>query len=331
MTKFQEIIQAIDGVENIVITAHKSPDGDSIGSSMGIYHYLRWKNKKVQICHPDPFPNFLSWVPEVDQVLNFEENEEQIVHAMAKADLIFALDYNHPSRIGDSMASLLEGKRNKTVMIDHHLNPADFAYISLSQPEVCSTAQLVYELIVADNKEFLNASMGEPLYLGIMTDTGSFRFNSVTPRTHEILASLLEVGVNHTAIHEAVFGQNSLDQLRLRSYAICNKLEIIENGKVAILSLSEQELNDYNYIKGDTEGLVNVALSIAGVKLAVFLQEKDGKVKISFRSKEEQVVNQLAADQFEGGGHAYASGGINFDSLEPTIAKLKKVLHTYVI
>jgi len=331
MTKFQEIIQAIDAAENIIITAHKSPDGDSIGSSMGLYHYLRWKNKNVQICHPDPFPNFLSWVPDVDQVLNFEENEEQIVHAMAKADLIFALDYNHPSRIGDSMAPVLEGKRDKTIMIDHHLNPADFAFISVSQPEVCSTAQLVYELIVSDNKEFLNASMGEPLYLGIMTDTGSFRFNSVTPRTHEILASLLEAGVNHTAIHEAVFGQNSLDQLRLRSYAICNKLEIIESGKVAILSLSEQELNDYNYIKGDTEGLVNVALSVSGVKLAVFLQEKDGKVKISFRSKEDQAVNQLASDHFEGGGHAYASGGINFDSLEATIDKLKKVVHTYVI
>ncbi len=331
MTTFQEIIQAINGVDNIVITAHKSPDGDSIGSSMALYHYLKWKNKNVQICHPDPYPNFLSWIPDVDNVLNFEENEEQIIHAMAKAELIFALDYNQPSRLGDGMASLLDGKRDKTVMIDHHLYPDDFAFLSMSQPDVCSTAQLIYELIVSDSEGLLNDTMGTPIYLGIMTDTGSFRFNSVTPRTHEILANLLDIGVNHTAIHEAVYGQNSINQLRLRSHAICNNLEIIENGKVAILWLSEKELEQYHYLKGDTEGLVNVALSVTGVKLAVYLQEKDNKVKISFRSKENQSVNVLASDHFEGGGHAYASGGINFDSLENTIVKLKNVIHSYVV
>ncbi len=331
MTKYQEIIQALETAENIVITAHKSPDGDSIGSSLALYHYLKWKNKKVQICHPDAYPNFLSWLPDVNQVLNFEDNQEQIEHAISKADIIFALDYNHPSRLGDAMSPLLESKREKTIMIDHHLNPADFAFISVSETSVCSTAQLIYELIVSDSKGLINETMGIPIYLGIMTDTGSFRFNSVTPRTHEVLAHLLESGVNHTAIHEAVFGQNSLNQLRLRSYAICNKLDIIENGKVAIMSLSEAELEEYHYEKGDTEGLVNVALSVTGVKMAVYLQEKDGKVKISFRSKEDQSVNQLAADHFEGGGHAYASGGINFDTLEATIDKLKKVVHAYVI
>jgi phosphoesterase RecJ-like protein len=331
MTKYKEIIRAIDGAENIVITAHKSPDGDSIGSSLALYHYLKWKNKKVQICHPDAYPNFLSWLPDIDNVLNYEENKELIDHAIGKADLIFALDYNHPSRLGDDMSPVLNGKIDKTIMIDHHLNPADFAFLTISETDVCSTAQLIYELIVSDEKGLINESMGTPIYLGIMTDTGSFRFNSVTPRTHEILAHLLASGVNHTAIHEAVFGQNSLNQLRLRSYAICNKLEIIEQGKVAILSLSEQELEDYHYEKGDTEGLVNVALSVTGVKMAVYLQEKEGKVKISFRSKEDQAVNQLAADHFDGGGHAYASGGINFDTLEATIEKFKKVVHSYIL
>jgi phosphoesterase RecJ-like protein len=331
MTKFQEIIQAIDAVDNIVITAHRSPDGDSIGSSMALYHYLKWKNKNVQICHPDAYPNFLAWLPDVDQVLSFDENQEQIEHAISKADLIFALDYNHPSRLGDGMAPLLDGKREKTIMIDHHLNPADFAFISVSQTDVCSTSQLIYELIISDGEGLINETMGTPIYLGIMTDTGSFRFNSVTQRTHEVIGNLLAADVNHTAIHEAVFGQNSLNQLRLRSYAICNKLEIIEEGKVAILSLSEKELEEYHYEKGDTEGLVNIALSVSGVKMAIYLQEKDEKVKISFRSKEDQSVNLLAADHFEGGGHAYASGGINFDNLEATINKLKKVIHSYVL
>lgn len=331
MTKYQEIIQAVEAANHIVITAHKSPDGDSIGSSMGLYEYLKNKDKKVTICHPDPYPNFLTWVPNVDEILNFEEHAETIKEAFTQADLIFALDYNHPSRLGDEMSVLMADAKNKTIMMDHHLNPADFAFISLSEPAVCSTSQLVYELVAEDGLDKLNAAIGIPLYLGIMTDTGSFRFNSVTPRTHEILAHLLSAGVNHTDIHEAVFGQNSLNQLRLRSYAICNKLEIIEEGKVAVMSLSSSELDAYHYEKGDTEGLVNVALSVTGVKLAVYLQEKDGKVKISFRSKGNQAVNQLAGDHFEGGGHAMASGGISYVPLAETIEKLKSVIHSYVI
>jgi phosphoesterase RecJ-like protein len=331
MNQFKEIIEAVNSASKIVITAHRSPDGDSIGSSMALYHWLKSKSKEVSICHPDPYPNFLAWLPSVDQVLNFENNETVIRENCENTDLIFALDYNHPSRLGKDMAPLLEGIKEKVIMIDHHLDPSDFAFISVSQPEVCSTAQLVFELIEQDKDVEMTVESGQAIYLGIMTDTGSFRFNSVTPRTHEILGKLLSIGVNHTAVHEAVFGQNSLNQLRLRSHAIVNNLEIIENGKVALMWLTADELEKFHYEKGDTEGLVNIALSVTGVKMAVFMVEKDGKVKMSFRSKEDQAVNVFANENFEGGGHAYASGGISDLSVLDTLQKVKTNVTKYLV
>lgn len=331
MNQFKEIIAAVDTAQNIVITAHRSPDGDSIGSSMAVFHWLKGKGKEVKICHPDASPKFLNWLPNVDEIMNFEDSTEEIKAKMESADLIFALDYNHPSRLGRDMETLLEGKKDQTIMIDHHLDPADFAKISVSEPTVCSTAQLVYELIQNDANTVLSVESGQAIYLGIMTDTGSFRFNSVTPRTHEILSGLLTLGVDHTAIHEAVFGQNSLDQLRLRSYAICNNIEIIEGGKVALMWLTAAELEELKYQKGDTEGLVNVALSVTGVKMAVFMSEKDGKVKMSFRGKQDQAVNVFANENFDGGGHAYASGGISDLSVPDTLQKIKDTVSKYVV
>ncbi len=330
MNPFEKIIESVNQAQNIVITAHKSPDGDSIGSSMAMYHWLKSKGKNVSVCHPDAFPNFLSWLPDVTEILNYEDSTKEIDKKIAEADLIFALDYNDPSRLGQEMASTLEGLKSKIVMIDHHLDPSDFAAISVSEPTVCSTAQLVYELIHQDT-EALSVLSGTGIYLGIMTDTGSFRFNSVTPRTHEILGSLLSIGVNHTAIHEAVFGQNSLNQIRLRSHALCNNLELIHEGRVALIWLTEDELNHYHYEKGDTEGLVNIALSVTGVKMAVFMVEKEGKVKMSFRSKGDQAVNEFAKTYFEGGGHAYASGGISFLSVNETIEKVKQNIGKYLV
>ncbi|MDB4516936.1 DHHA1 domain-containing protein, partial [Crocinitomicaceae bacterium] len=170
--------------------------------------------------------------------------------------------------------------------------------------------------------------MMEPLYLGIMTDTGSFRYDSVDARTHEVVAEMLKTGLNHTAIHENTFDGNRIDKLKLRGYAIAEKLEIISEYHVAIISLSAEELERFNFIKGDTEGLVNIALSVEGVESAAFFAEKDGKVKISFRSKGTP-INTIASDHFEGGGHKFAAGGISFDSLEDTVQKFKNLLPQY--
>ena len=196
-------------------------------------------------------------------------------------------------------------------MIDHHLNPQDFAFITVSETTVSSTSQLICELIEqSGNLSLLDEKIGTPLYLGMLTDTGSFRFPSVQPRTHELLAKLLEAGVQHHLIHEYLNDNNTVGRLKLQGYAMSEKLEVLDNYPVAIISMTEQELYKYNYQKGDTDGLVNIALSIKGIKAAMFLSEKDGLIKMSFRSKgKENPVNVLAELHFNGGGHANASGG----------------------
>ena len=324
------IIEAIQNAKNIVITSHRSPDGDSIGSSLGLYQFIKSMGKEAVICHPDPAPNFLLWVDDVDKIINAEEHIGQVEELVSKADLIFALDYNGLGRLGEPMQDIVGNASAMKIMIDHHLYPEDFAQITYSDSTICSTSQMVYELIVSSQYSTnVNAKIGTPLYLGILTDTGSFRFPSVTPRTHRIVAELIEAGVIHHEIHEKVFDQNTMNKLKLRGYATSEKLNVIHNGKVAYISLTEEELSRFEYEKGDTEGLVNVALSIVGVQSAALFTESNGKIKISFRAKGTYEVNKLANDHFSGGGHKYASGGISYTSMEETIEKYKSVLNDY--
>ncbi len=331
MSTASGIFQAITNAHSIVITAHRSPDGDSIGSSMALYHLLRKWQKNVTVVHPDPAPEFLHGVPKQEVIIDFENQAEKASKLLLAADLIFCLDYNEPSRVGKDMQEVLVQSKAVKVMIDHHLHPADFCDFTLSEISACSTCELLFQWLKAIQKENeIDAVIGQCLYLGIMTDTGSFRFPSVSSGTHEIAAFLIEKGVKHFEIHEAVFDTNTIDRIRLKGYALSEKLVLIPGIPVAYASLSEEELNRFNYQKGDTEGLVNQILGIQGIKMAVFFAEKDGKVKISFRSKGEYVVNQLANDHFEGGGHAYASGGISFVSLDETIAKFVTNVKNYI-
>jgi phosphoesterase RecJ-like protein len=330
MKQANEILKLAGEAQNVVITSHKSPDGDSIGSSLGLYRFLRSLNIDATICHPDPCPNFLDWAMRSDVIVNYESDLTLVEAKMSNADLIFSLDYNGAGRLGDAMGELLSNASAKKIMIDHHLNPDDIFDISVSHPEVGSTSQLIFELIDASgNLDKITAEMVEPLYLGIMTDTGSFRFDSVDARTHEIISKMLQTGLNHTAIHENTFDGNRVDKLKLRGYAISEKLELIPDMKTAIVSLTEAEMERFNFIKGDTEGLVNIALSIEGVEMAAFFAEKDGKIKISFRSKG-PAVNEIAGDHFQGGGHKFAAGGISFDNMDATIALYKSVIPEYV-
>ena len=331
MNPYQAIVSEILNASNIVITAHKSPDGDSVGSSLGLYHFIHKLGKQALICHPDPAPEFLSWIEDFHSILTIKTDPEKVQTAFQKADLIFCLDYNATDRVGEDMQKLLEEASCKKIMIDHHLNPQDFAFITVSETEVCSTSQLICELIEqSGNGNLLDSQIGTPLYLGILTDTGSFRFPSVQPRTHEILAKLLAAGVKHYLIHEHLNDNNTVGRLRIQGYAMCEKLEVLEANHVAIVSLNEKELNKFDYQKGDTDGIVNLALSIKGLKAAVFLSEKDGLIKMSFRSKgKENPVNGLAADHFNGGGHANASGGASELSMDETLHKLKSLIPLY--
>ena len=330
MNIYKEIEVAIQAAAHIVITAHKSADGDSIGSSLGLLYFIEKLGKKAVVCHPDKAPDFLYWL-DTSSILLMEENPEKVTEQMKKADLIFCLDYNATNRVGPAMQDLLEATTAKKIMIDHHLNPEDFSTLMLSEPTASSTAQLILDLIEqSGHLALLDEKIGTPLYLGILTDTGSFKFNSVKPHTHEVLAKLLTAGVKHDLIHEKLNDTNTESRLRLQGYAMSEKLEILYDHHVAILSLSKEELAKYDYKKGDTDGLANLALSIKGMKAAIVFKEKDGIMKISFRSKGlEHPVNILAKEHFDGGGHANAAGGMSELSVEETLEKLRGLIPQY--
>jgi phosphoesterase RecJ-like protein len=327
MEKYKAIVESIKKAKNIVITSHKSPDGDSIGSSLALCHFIEALGHKSIVCHPDEAALYLKWVPGAHGIIVFEKEKEKTIELFEQADLIFCLDYNSSDRVGADMELLLNASTAKKILIDHHMHPADFCDITISETTVCSTSQLIFELIdQSGNRHLLNEKIGVPIYLGILTDTGSFRFPSVQARTHEILAELIRAGVRHYEVHEKTFDTNTVDRLQLRGFVIADKLELIKGFPVAIMSLTENELKRFNYQKGDTDGLVNVALSIEGIQVAAFFSEKDGVVKISFRSKGDFHVNVLAMEHFSGGGHKYAAGGISFDPLDETINRFKSLI-----
>ena len=326
--KISALKEHLTSAKRIVITAHRSPDGDSIGSSLALYHYLIKKGYDVVVCHPDPAPYFLKWLAGFDDVKSLEVNHEEVKNDFQSADVIFCLDYNALNRTGSEMESLINESEAYRVMIDHHLHPSDEFDLTFSEVTSCSTAQLIFDFIVAmGDKDMLDTSIGEAIYCGIMTDSGSFRFPSTTPHTHEVIADLLRVGVSNAKVHESVFDTNTIDRLKLRGYAINDKLEVLNEYKTAIMSLTKSELERYNYQKGDTEGLVNVGLSILGIEKSIFLSEGEGYIKMSLRSKgSDNPINEMASKYFHGGGHANASGGKFEGTMEDAIAEVKKVL-----
>jgi len=330
MNTYKQIETEILAASHIVITSHKSPDGDSIGSSLGLLYFIEKLGKKAVICHPDVAPEFLHWL-NTSSILLMSDQPEAVKAAFQQSDLIFCLDYNATDRIGPEMQTLLEAATCKKIMIDHHLNPQDFPTLTISETSVCSTSQLIIELIEqSGHSDLLDEKIGTPLYLGILTDTGSFRFSSVQARTHELLGKVLAAGVQHHLIHEVLNDNNTASRLRLQGFAMSEKLDIMDEYQVAIISLTSEELNKYRYQKGDTDSLANLALSIKGMKAAFVFSERDGIIKISFRSKgKENPVNVLAAEHFNGGGHANASGGMSDLSMPETLAKIKRLVPEY--
>jgi phosphoesterase RecJ-like protein len=330
MNTYKQIEAAIQSAKNIVITAHKSADGDSVGSSLGLLYFIEKLGKKAVVCHPDKAPEFLSFL-DLSSILLMSDEPQKVTEAFQHADLIFCLDYNAADRVGADMQALLEAATCEKIMIDHHLNPQDFPNIVVSDITASSTAQLIVELIdQSGNIALLDAKIGTPLYVGILTDTGSFRFSSVLPRTHEILGKLLAAGVQHHLIHEALNDTNTASRLRLQGYAMSEKMEILEDYHIAIIPLTKEELEKYDYQKGDTDSLANLALSIKGMKVAIVFSERDGIIKISFRSKgKENPVNVFASEHFNGGGHANASGGMSDLSVQETLEKMKKLIPEY--
>ena len=324
-----ELRKRLSEAQNIVLTGHRSPDGDAVGSCLALWNHLKENGIESKVVMPDEFPGFLNWMNGVDSIVLHSQNEELAKQLIEEADVLFVLDYNSASRVGAMQSSLQNSKAFK-VMVDHHQQPVDFVDLIFSDESSCSTAEMVYRLIERWGEEAnLSVRSAGCLYCGIMTDSGSFRFPSVTPRTHKIVAALCETGLDHSKIHRYVYDNNREGQLKLVWYALTEKLQVFPEHKAAVISLSAEELKRFGYVKGDTEGLVNQALSVEGVNFAAFIHESDDRIKMSFRSVGEFSVRDFSANHFGGGGHHNAAGGASTDSLEEVVSKIIKLLPEY--
>jgi len=314
--------------KQIVITTHRGPDGDAMGSSLGMLHLLKQFGHNVHVITPNSYADFLHWMPGNEDVIVYEDNIEKAQNITANADLIFLMDFSHISRIADFSNTISDAKATK-VLIDHHQDPdMSIADIIFCDTEACSTAQLVYEVIDAmDLINHLNKAIAECLYVGIMTDTGSFKYSSTTAKTHNIIAELIAAGAENAKIHDLIYDNSSANRMKLLGYCLNEKLLLFPENNSAVISLTAEELEKFEFKKGDTEGIVNYALAIKGIVFAVFIAEKDGMVKLSLRSKGNFKVNEIANKYFSGGGHMNASGGISEVSVNDTIKLVEKIIN----
>ncbi len=325
----KEIKELLSKSKNIVIVTHWSPDGDAMGASLGLYNYLTIKKHKVTVITPNDYPSFLFWLPGNKKVINFSDKTKEAKTAVAKANIIFCLDFNSLKRI-DALGEEVEKAKGVKCIIDHHLQPEDFADYMLHNIKACSTCELVFDFIeLMNDKKVINKNISNCLYTGIMTDTGSFRFPSTTAKTHKIIAELIEAGAENAAIHNRIYDDNTEDKLRLLGFCLAEKLTILKEYGTAFFSLRNDELTHFNYKKGDTEGIVNYALSIEGIRFSAFFVERDDEIKTSFRSQGNFNVNLFSRKHFNGGGHANAAGGMSDLSLDETIIKFVSLLPQY--
>lgn len=316
----------LENANQIVITTHKSPDGDAIGSSLALFHYLEKLGKEVSVIVPDAYPTFLNWMKGSDKIVQYDEQIEEGDRLVSKADIIFSLDYNGLNRIAD-LRNPIEKSTATKIVIDHHQDPQDFADHYMVDTECCSTSQLIYEFIEKlDDLDRLDKTIGACIYCGIMTDTGSFRYPSTTAKTHQIIAHVIDLGVDGSKIHQDVFDTYSEDRLRLLGYALTEKMKVFHEHNAAYISLSQEELKRFNFKKGDNEGLVNYPLSIDGIKFTALITEKEGYVSMSFRSKDDFYVNKIANEHFNGGGHIYAAGGMLETSLDEAVKRVEAIM-----
>jgi phosphoesterase RecJ-like protein len=329
--EINEIKELLATPKNIVIVPHRNPDGDAMGASLALYNYLLKKEHTVTVVAPNDYPDFLKWLPNSKDVLKFDMQNRQSKSAIDAASIIFLLDFNALHRVGSDMENTLKEFEGDFIMIDHHQEPDDIAKYLFSDTSICSTCQMVYHFLEKlDALDQIDTAIATSLYTGIMTDTGSFRFASTTSTTHRIIAELIDKGANNALIHNNVYDTNSYGRLQLLGRALSN-LTVIDNLKTAYITLTQQDLDEFNYQKGDTEGVVNYALSLEGIIFAViFIEDVEQKIiKISLRSKGSFSVNKFSRNHFNGGGHDNAAGGRSEISLEETVSKFLSVLPDY--
>jgi len=314
--------------KKIAIIPHRGPDGDAMGSTLGLYHFLLKNNHQPTVIAPNDFPDFLAWLPGSETVKIFEKDTENCTKILEEAELIFTLDFNAFHRTGE-MEHTLAKLTAPFIMIDHHQKPDDYAAYTYSDTSFGSTCEMVYNFIsFLGRKEDLDKTIATCIYTGILTDSGSFRFPGTTGNTHRIIAELIDLGVENTQIPVLLFDNSSYSRLQLLGRALQN-MKVLEEHKTSYTTITQSELDSFDYVKGDTEGIVNYGLSIKGIVFtAIFIENKDEKIiKISFRSQGGFDVNQFARDHFNGGGHSNAAGGRSDVSMEETVKKFEDLVN----
>ncbi len=329
-----ELIEQIKNgqFEKIAITTHHKPDGDAMGSTLGLWHILKSLGQNAQVITPTDYADFLSWLPGNNSVINFEERIDEATTYINGADLVFCLDFNRLSRI-NFLGEIIRNRKSqgtKLVMIDHHLEAEEFYNFCFYDTTASSTCELVFEFA----KEYfgtqsISKDAVNCLYTGLMTDTGNFQHNNTKPHTHRIAAEMMELGAEHIQIHQRIYDVFTLNRTRLFGYCMYHKLEIIEDCHTALIYLSREELDQFQVVTGDTEGLVNFGLGIKGIVFSVLIIDRTERVKMSFRSKGKFAANEFAGNYFTGGGHFNAAGGQSEEPLERVVEKFRKELVKY--
>lgn len=328
--KIDQLKRDLTRFHQFVIVCHTSPDGDAMGSSMALYHLITELGGQATVVLPDALPSSLGFLQLEGAVINYKLSPQEGDATISQAEAIVCLDFNALSRMGDLLSPVIASSSAYKIMIDHHLYPEPFVQLQISYPKMTSTCQLLMQCICQmEMLDLVTSPCAEALYTGMMTDTGNFTYNSNSPELFIMIALLLQRGVDKDAIYARIFHDNTLDKIQLNGYATSNKLKIYADHQAAMIALTREEINQYHYRKGDTEGLVNVPLTIRGVCYSVFFREESDYIKVSLRSKGSFPVNLLAENHFNGGGHRNAAGGEFQGTMQQAIDLFESILPQY--
>ena len=325
----KKVLDLLQPQKKIVITTHANPDGDAMGSSLALFHYLKLKGFDPTVIVPTPYPDFLAWLPGNENVLIHQKKQEQCNKIIAESSVIFCLDFNALPRTGDMEKPLHDSQAVK-IVIDHHIAPDSFPNFLFSDTTVSSTAELIFQFIkTAGDQNLINKDIATCIFLGVLTDTGGFQFSTTTSNVHRLAADLIDKGAENSDAYDKVFNTFSESRLRLFGYSITEKMKVFKELKTAYISLNREELQRFNIKTGDTEGLVNYPLKMQDINFAALIIDRTEKIKISFRSKGSFDVNALSRAHFNGGGHKNAAGGQSKETLEEVIKKFEEVIPKY--
>lgn len=330
-SKIDHFIKWFERADNIVIVTHVAPDGDALGSSLGFKHFLQSQEKNVAVVVPNAFPDFLKWMPGAETILCYDRQTEEADKLIMEADVICCLDFNTLKRI-DELAKPVAASQARKILIDHHLYPDDFCDITVSYPDISSTSELIFRFICRMGYYAeISKECAECIYTGMMTDTGGFTYNSNNPSIYFIISELLSKGIDKDEIYRKVYNTYSEARMRLMGFVLYSKMRIYKACNASLITLTEAEQSQFDYVKGDSEGFVNIPLSIKDIRFSVFLREDTEKemIKVSLRSTGDFPCNQVAAEYFNGGGHLNASGGEFFGTMEEAIELFNQALEKY--